>query len=272
MRRVLTSLVLVCSTGVLATACGQPAATSASSAPAVTQQPSSPTAATTQPPATAAPSPSGPAPAAVETFTDSEGNKIQMTLTIGQPEPLSSVSDQVANACDDDVTSASQAVVFPLDMTLTLESPVAVTVLAGLSPGFVTSGGVNAPYNPVGSPTGPGFWWAATIADGPTCVSDNTPADIQFSLNADGSSTADGYVIAPEAITPDNPAGLANSAGALVMQPGIDINADGTSPAVTVDTADSPNLVDCGGTAGGLVNDDYVALDPEYAIAGGCTQ
>jgi hypothetical protein len=275
MRRVLASLVLVCGTAMLATACGQPAATPASSTPAATQQPGSPTAAataaaTTQPPATA-PSPSGPATAAIETFTDSEGNKVQMTLTIGQPEALSSVSDQVANACNDGIP-VGQGVVFPLDMTLTLESSVAVSVLAGLGPAFVTSEAITNPDNPMGSPPGPGFWWAASIADGPTCISDNTPAVIQFSLVAGGSASADGYVIAPEAITPDNPTGLANSAGGLVMQPAIDINTGEASPTITIDTADSPNLVQCGGTANGMFDDNYVALDPKYVIGNGCTK
>lgn len=209
--------------------------------------------------------------------TDSQGDRMRLSLTIGQPEPLTGTSDQVAHSCDSEIdggsSTLSQAVIYPVDTTETLLSSVAATVgldysafFVNATPSMFSPAGVSALY----TIDGPEFWWAGIVGGSGYCGD----GSVEWQDQGPGQTeTWDAYLVVAGAITPDDPTGLKQSAGPIVLSP--DLSVDGVGGNFAIDTADSTNLVQCEteDTNGDVLSTDtYVAMDPKYAIASGCSQ
>ncbi len=277
-RRVITTTAIICGAGWLAAACASPSAPSAGATP----NNGSPVQSATTAPATSPAAPSTPTSSAAGTpatyavtgtVTDNQGNRMQLSLTIGQPEPLSSTTDSVAQSCDSDIEgqnmTLNQVVVYPVDFSETLLSSVATNVDLAISEYFVNSAG-NENFNAGVNSLDPGYSFAGIVGgqdycgDGQIDWQDQTPETTE---------TWDAYLIVPDAITPDDPTGLNQTAGPILISPALSVDSVFDNN-YDIDTADSTNLVTCDVTNadGSETSGTYIAMDPTYAVASGCKE
>jgi hypothetical protein len=256
MRR--TYVVMLFAVGLL-TACSSSSPTSVISAPA------SGVPATASPADASGPAspPAGPSsPAATGTATDGQGDKATVSITVGNPTPLTNLNQQNVNACDDfgDISAdASQTIAIPVQITVTVTSSLATSVGVDIDGTHeVTSGGdVDVNGN---LPS-----WATESGGGPQC--DSSGGGVTWNNLAPGQpSTWSGWLIDPEAITPDDPAG-SSAKKMIFLEPVVNMgSSDGN---FVPDLADSMNLVTC---TAGVPFGAVIAVDPQVALAAGCTK
>ena len=200
--------------------------------------------------------------------TDSQGDKLQLSLAIGQPEPLTDTNDPVAHDCDDRLEEGSinQVVVYPIEVTQTLESSVAVPIHLLLSQYSITTTS-NMVQSAGVFGVDPEYGIAATVGGSDYCgVVDG---DVTWQNESPGQTeTFDGYILVTDAITPNDPTGL-QIAGALFLDPDLSVGG-GAEGDFTPDTANSPNLVHCMGSSGYMDSTSYVAMDYANALKDGC--
>jgi len=115
--------------------------------------------------------------------------------------------------------------------------------------------------------------WAQGFADGPQCTyggnSDQSDAEFDWDNAGPGQTdTWDGYLIVPMAVTPDDPTGINEDAGLELIVPQVALGGDTAD--YTVDDGASHNIVNCLDGIGDPVS--MVSVDPEAALANGCTK
>ncbi len=201
--------------------------------------------------------------AATGTAADSQGDKATVSISIGSPVPLTDLNQRNVSACDgmsDLSHGADQTMAIPVQITITITSSLATPVGVGLDgTDEVTSGGnVGVNENWPLWATGPG-------GDGPKC--DSTDNGVAWVNVAAGQpSTWSGWLIDPEAITPDDPTG-SSAKKTIFLEPAVDVGLTGGN--FVPDLADSQNLVKC---AAGVPDGPVIAVVPQVALASGCTK
>lgn len=192
-----------------------------------------------------------------------KGDKADVTVSIGTQVALTSIPQSELTVCDttNPFYQADRAVAIPVVVTVKLTSPLATPLTMALDgTQQVTSGGATGAEE--NFPT-----FAQLGASDGSCGTSGNPVAVTWNdLNGQGSSGMwEGYLIVPEAITPDDPGGSA--AKTMILLPpkfffGVE-NAD-----THIDRAKSPGLVQCSG----LMPSDAVAVSSKVALAHGCTR
>jgi hypothetical protein len=242
--------------------------TTAATAPASTG-PASSSAATAPASPAAADSPSA-TPAAPTTFAatgtaiDSQGDKATVSVSIGKPVPQLSLNQADLTACGiagELSYDADQTMAIPVQLTATLTSSIATTVILSMDGTNVVAPGGNANGN--GNPP---TW--ATEGDNSTCgnSSGGVVALEWDNLAPDQPVTWSGWLLDPGVITPDDTSGSAVNQ-VFFLEPVVNFGSGGSADLVA-DAAHSQNLVNCdAGVQGGPV----IAVDLGVARANGCT-
>lgn len=200
--------------------------------------------------------------AATGTASDSQGDKVTVSINVGSPTALTELNQQNVSACTDVGANlsydADRTVAIPVQVTATLTSSLATSVTVGLDgTDEVTSGGGvdsngNFPY------------WAAESSDVSLCAASGD-AIFWNGLAPGQPTTWSGWLIEPEAISPDDPTG-SSAKKAILLEPAVDLGlSNGDWEPVL---ADSHNLVKC---AAGVPFGAVIAVDPQIALASGCT-
>lgn len=192
-----------------------------------------------------------------------QGDKADVTISTGTQVPLTSVPQSELTVCDttNPFFQADRAVAIPVVVTVKLTSALATPLTMGLDgTQQVTSGGATGAEG--NFPT-----FAQLDASDGSCDTTGNPVAVTWNdLSGQGSSGMwEGYLIVPEAVTPDDPGG--SVAKTMILLPpkfffGVE-NAD-----THIDRAKSPGLVECSG----LMPSDAVAVSPKVALAHGCTR
>jgi hypothetical protein len=199
--------------------------------------------------------------AATGTVTDSQGDKAAVSVSIGKPVPQLSLNQARLNACSDfdNITdSANQTMAIPLQITVTLTSPIATDVIVSLdgTQAVAPGGSVNTTSWPT--------MWATYVGNSPCSVSDQDGMVEWTNLQSNQTATWTGWELDPRVITPNDPRG---SAVDQVVFLGPVVNFGNGNADFTADAAHSQNLLNCAGVQGGQV----IAVDPSVAKANGCT-
>lgn len=249
----------------LLAACSSSSSTTAGAAPASTGR--SAATAPASPAAVASPSTTPAAPttfAAIGTATDSQGDKATVSVSIGKPVPQLSLSQAGLTACGiagDLSYNADQTMAIPVQVTTTLTSSIATTLIVEIDGSNVVAPGGN-----VNSNGNPPTW--ATESDSSTCG--NSPgSDLELELDnlAPGNpATWSGWLLDPGVVTPDDTSGSA-AGQVFFLDPAVNFGSGGNAGLVA-DAAHSQNLVNC---AAGVQGGPVIAVDPSVARANGCT-
>lgn len=192
-----------------------------------------------------------------------QGDKAAVTVSTGTQVPLTSVPRSELTVCDttNPFYQADRAVAIPVVVTVELTSSLATPLTMSLdgTQQVTSGGGTGAEGN---FPT-----FAQLGASDGSCDTTGNPVTVTWNdLNGQGSSGMwEGYLIVPEAVTPDDPGG--SVAKTMILLPpkfffGVE-NAD-----THINRAKSPGLVQCSG----LMPSDAVAVSPKVALAHGCTR
>lgn len=192
-----------------------------------------------------------------------KGDKADVTVSIGAQVPLTSVPQSEVTVCDttNPFYEADRAVAIPVVVTVELTTSLATPLSMALDgTQEVTSGGATGAEG--NFPT-----FAQLGASDGSCATTGNPVSVTWNdLNGQGANGMwEGYLIVPEAITPDDPAG--SVAKKMIILPpkfffGVE-NAD-----THIEPAQSPGLVQCSG----LTPSDAVAVSPKVAVEHGCTR
>jgi hypothetical protein len=205
------------------------------------------------------------------TASDQGGDRVALTIGVGKPTPADSVDNDAVKACANTIeavgSSLQRSVAVPVSVGMKVLSSQGTDVVAGLGTiSQVTSGG--------GVTLPPIALWAATYGDGgPQCTGPDqvlTSGFVHWAADAAQPGKAEAwsaYMVFPNAISPNDPDGSETS-GRILISPtarlagniGIDYKY-GSSTGVVRCSANDPAL----GTV------DYVAIDPNTALANGCT-
>jgi hypothetical protein len=192
--------------------------------------------------------------------TDGQGDKATIGIGVGTPTGLSSLNQVGMGTCDNESNlsyDVGQTMAIPVQITVTLTSSVATPVTVALDgSNEVTSGGGtdsngNLPY------------WAAASSNDAECESN---AVMWNSLAPGQSDTWSGWLIDPEAITPDDPTG-SSANETIFLEPAVNLGMNDGDFAP--DPATSHNLVKC---AAGVPYGAVIAVDPQVALSSGCTK
>lgn len=192
-----------------------------------------------------------------------QGDKADVTISTGTQVPLTSVPQSELTVCDttNPFYQADRAVAIPVVVTVKLTSQLATPLTMALdgTQQVTSGGGTNAEGN---LPT-----FAQLSASDGSCDTTGNPMAVTWNdLNRQGASGMwEGYLIVPEAVTPDDTGG--SVAKTMILLPpkfffGVE-NAD-----THIDRPKSPGLVQCSG----LMPSDAVAVSPKVALARGCTR
>ncbi len=266
-------MLVVATSALLLSACGSAASGSFAAPPQTTQSAAVPVTASAAapPPAPSTPPPSSAAPtgdAVTGSLTDSQGDAVTLSLSVGTPQIVANVSDPDAQDCNDDLsdagTSAAQSVAYPIEINMTVTSDEPATIGLNMAGFSEMSGGSAQSANTIVP------MYAGNFTGSQMCnvdLADPLGAFYWTNVAPNQPITWSGYMIFQGVVTPDDPTGVNQSTGLYVLSPSATI--DGNTTNYTIDTADSQNLVDCGGTGAGY---QYVALVPSLALSSGCTQ
>lgn len=224
-------------------------------------------------------------------LSDTAGDKVSLSLTLGSPAAASTVQDPAVQACGTELTNGgstlarSVAIPVKLDASLQSASPVPMTVnlLSAMSEVFsgqafqVSTGELlSASEQDVMPDTAAGavpMYWATTYtSSGPQCdqASDgdgSTWANVKWSSLSPGATDSwQSWLVIPEQVTPGSPAldSPQSQANWFLFRPVASI---GQGAATVSFTTPQTSIVSCGD---GGTNDLYVAVDPQAAIARGC--
>ena len=204
---------------------------------------------------------------AVGKVIDSSGDKADIDVTIGTPEPLTGLSPSQVSTCGD--TSVFQfepnrSVAIPIEIDAeivsSLSSPLGVE-LDGSQ--LVTSGGG------VASDGNEPMWAQSTSNSAPPCDPSSAGGDVGVlwnNLTPNVSSTWEGWLVLPAAITPNDPSGGSVANRVFLLLPNVNFgSSDGTwRPRGSL----SHNLVKCSG----VMPPTVIAVSPKTALAHSCTR
>lgn len=205
--------------------------------------------------------PAPPAPAAYAatgTASDSQGDTATVSVSVGTPVPLTSIGLENVSSCEDDNFNyrTDQWMATPVQVTVTLTSSLAVPV-------FVSIDGTQA-VDSSGSvgPNGNLPGWASSAQGSGNCEIET----ISWGNVAPGHPvTWSGWLMDPDAITPDDPNGSSAETEILLL-PVLDFGSGDAD--FKSDAAASHNLVECGNL---FPPTPEIAVDKSLAISRGCT-
>lgn len=207
------------------------------------------------------------------TINDAAGDRAELTLSIGQPEPLAAVTEPMAMACNQEIQqdggSLTTAVAVPIHTTVELTSSVKVPL--GLNLGEVAS--LNSERHEVEPLTNPDELWATTYGSGePECPTNRGGAATIWPAESIQPGRAQSWLtwlIVTGAITPNDPSG-SGVVDQLLLRPRAGLGTDDiegdVKPAGTgwVRCPVDESIV-------GPHLESYVALNRAAASRGGCT-
>jgi hypothetical protein len=171
-----------------------------------------------------------------------------------------------ANPCKDTLArfgySLDRALAVPISITGTPVTKLPETLGEAISQIFVLQNGGNVGI------LQPPAWWDVPPGDDQLCA-DTTGGELaeqwpNIRHGIDGSVL--GFILIPNAITPNDPKGAQSVAHYLAFRPSLIV---GTVQPPSQPTK-SDALVHCNGTTGPVSLDWYIASDPDYAAAAGC--
>lgn len=259
MNRSTAGRVILCGFAVAVTACsssGPPATAPASHAPSAAP------AASPSPAAVRTYAPVAPM-AAAGTVTDGSGDKADVDIWLGQPQPLTTLTQSQVAQCGPTSVYAyepDRAVAIPVEIDAEITSALASPFGVQLNTDYLN--------NPDGSASdgNPPVWAQSSDTSGPACDPSGGGAALWNDLAPGVSSTWSGWMVVQAAITPDDPTG-AQVVNGLVLE----------RPIVTFGTDDgtwrprgklSHNLVQCPISMPATM----IAVSPKGALARGCSR
>jgi hypothetical protein len=196
------------------------------------------------------------------TATDSQGDKATVSISIGSPTPLTDLNQQNVSACDDMSNlsyDANQTMAIPVQMTVTVTSSIATPVGIDLDGTHDVASGGNVDVN------GNLPSWATGSGGGGQC--DSSGGGVTWDSVAPGQSgTWSGWLIDPQAITPDDPTG-SSAKETIFLEPVVNLGMNDGN--FVPDLANSQDLVKC---TAGVPFGAVIAVAPQVALASGCTK
>lgn len=203
------------------------------------------------------------------TARDDDGDEVAITIGLGEPKPVSELSDPALDACEQTIngvgSSPSRSVAVPVHVTMTVTSSLAADVVLSLNQmQLITSSG---------SHTTPNVLWAANYStSGPDCGNDALGAGtVHWDAEAatpDSDHSWNAWIVALGAITPRDPSGL-EVTQRLVFSPLVRLS--NNLAGYRFDASSSPRVVDCAAYDPAAGSTPYIAVDPDGALAAGCS-
>ncbi|MBV9821446.1 MAG: hypothetical protein JO144_04320, partial [Actinobacteria bacterium] len=112
---------------------------------------------------------------------------------------------------------------------------------------------------------------AKAYSTGPECADPDANARVNWHNASPGVPyTWHGYILEPNAITPNDPTGAASDLPRLLLDPLVFLSA-GSFPTINYDKASSPSEVLCQYPMGGGSGRPLLAIDPSTALNYGCS-
>ena len=209
--------------------------------------------------------PSSPAPtvpmshAATGTASDSQGDTATVSISVGAPVSLTSIGVGNVSPCDEMGENfnyqTDQWMATPVQVTVTLTSSLDVPVIMAIDGTHEIDTSGNA--EPNGNLPG----WASSAQDVSNCQNEA----ISWNNVASGQTVSwNGWLMDPDAITPDDPNG-SSAKTELFLMPDLELGSGNAD--FKPDAAASHNLVDCGEVMPG----PEIAVNRSVALSRGCT-
>jgi hypothetical protein len=208
-----------------------------------------------------------PEPEAVGIATSQQGDRVQVRITSGTPEPMNDVSIPVVNACKSGLAeydqSPERAMVIPLDVDATVLSNLSTDLVVDLSDFGVVEG---EGYAELGFSS----FWAEDFSEGPECEAGTDGGSVHWAAEelAPGDEAGwEAYLILPDVITPNSPG--TETANHVVIAPSVRLS--GLSSEIHYKSDESPGVVNCEFGSDGFGLEPVFAVNARAAQEYGCT-
>lgn len=209
------------------------------------------------------------------TIRNRQGDRATVTIGIGEPQPVSEVSDAAVAACRDQLvaigSSAERSVAVPIEVGAEVTSQLGAAIRVGLSnvQAVTSEGAVEDPgYLPHSL-----LFWATTYRNtGPECDPPSRPGAAAHNWTADQGTPgtqlrARSWLVVSGAITGDDPTGD-EVVGRLVIAPQVVLGAE---PLRRYVMERSERVVRCSASDPAIGDVSYIAIDPDAARSRACS-
>ncbi|MFL6164292.1 MAG: hypothetical protein ACJ74U_18985 [Jatrophihabitantaceae bacterium] len=194
-----------------------------------------------------------------------------MVISLGTIQAASKISDNVIQACSSDIAQAGSSfdrtLAVPITIQLQLTSTLSSTIAVNLAKEYVAVAG-GAPEPATNDKL---ILLAKGYASGPECDTPDGDAQVVWQNAPAGVRQVwHGYILQPDAITPNAPTGGNSDIFRLLLDPTVSLSA-GSLADLNYTTADSPFEVLCQYPIGGGGGRPLLAIEPSRVLNYGCS-